>query len=144
MVVLWGHPNKNQLYAFYIVEKKMEKSEVENWALKNGFRQTGSNAYSAHHEGVQYQIVLKKDRFISQRVFKGHTENMSNTDYQLMEIDEFGMLQGAGLSEAFVRKIWHNDSSAPIWFTKEYHDHAINHMIPKWEEAVSAYRPVRM
>lgn len=120
----------------------MEPSEIIDWALSHGFRQTGSNAYSARHEGQEFQMVLKKDRFLCQRLYPGgHPENISMMDYPSLCIDEFGMLQGAGLAEAFVRSMWNSGRSAPVWFTPEYLDHAVNEMIPRWEEAIASLQP---
>jgi hypothetical protein len=65
----------------------MEPAEIISWALGHSFKQTGVNAYSADYEGIQYQMVLKRDHFICQRVFvNGGTENCSNVTYDGLNI----------------------------------------------------------
>jgi hypothetical protein len=54
--------------------------------------------------------------------------------------DEFGMIQNAGLAEAFVRKMWHDGAEPPVWFPDAYTAHARETMSAQWEAKVSAYR----
>jgi hypothetical protein len=121
----------------------MEPAEIISWALGHSFKQTGVNAYSADYEGIQYQMVLKRDHFICQRVFvNGGTENCSNVTYDGLHIDTYGMMQGAGIAEAFARKMYYSDKPAPSWFPEAYLEHVRNDMMPKWE-AISTGMRVR-
>jgi hypothetical protein len=52
------------------------------------------------------------------------------------------MMQGAGIAEAFARKMYYSDKPAPSWFPEAYLEHVRNDMMPKWE-AISTGMRVR-
>jgi hypothetical protein len=118
----------------------LDPAEIEKWALSHGFRQTGANAYSAMHEGYEYQMLLRKDIFQLQRKRSGRVlDGFARSEYRNLHIDEHGMLANAGLCDAFVRSIWRG-GEPPVWFTSEFTAHARETIIPGWEAALATMR----
>lgn len=120
----------------------MKPSEIIDWALTHGFRTTGTNAFSCRYEELDYQILIQRDAYVLNRKLPGGAiQGRSKAGFDGLHIDEFGMLQGGGLAEAFVRKHWRDGLPMPPWITPEYRDHAINVMIPDWEARISRFSP---
>jgi hypothetical protein len=117
----------------------VEPEDIAEWALTHGFRKTGHAAYSAWHRGYEYQMLLKRDRFVVNRINPaGYKENWGRMDYEHLWVNEQGVLEP--LVEAFVRAMWHSDAAPPPWFTEEMIEHARDVMIPTWEERIARYR----
>jgi hypothetical protein len=117
----------------------VEPDEIADWALAHGFRKTGHAAYSAWHEGWEYQILLRRDYFFVNRISpSGWKHNHVRTGYEHVRINEFDVLEN--LTEAFVRAMWNDDADPPPWFTPEFIEHAREVMIPTWESRVARYR----
>lgn len=72
----------------------------------------------------------------------GKGTNHANTDYDSITLDEHGMIQGGGLAEAFVRRMWRGEP-APVWFTPEFTKHSLEVTIPGWEAKLAAWNPTR-
>lgn len=120
----------------------MKPSDVVDWALAHGFRPTGTNAFSCIYEGTEYQMLIQRDGYVLNRKLPGGAvHSRSKADFDGLHIDEFGMLQGGSLAEAFVRKHWRDNLPMPQWITPEYREHAVNVMIPDWEARISRFSP---
>lgn len=120
----------------------MKPSEIIDWALGHGFRSTGTNALSCDYEGAEFQILVQRDSYVLNRKLPGGAiQSRSKTGFDGLHIDEFGMLQGGGLAEVFVRKHWRDGLEMPTWITPAYRDHALNVMIPDWEARISRFSP---
>lgn len=117
----------------------MHPDDIAEWALTHGFRKTGHAAYSSWHNGYEYQILLRRDRFLVNRLHpSGYRDNHSNSSYEHVWINEQGVLDC--LVEAFVREMWHDDAEPPPWFTDEMVEHAREVMIPTWESRIGRRR----
>ncbi|BCB22394.1 hypothetical protein [Bosea sp. ANAM02] len=120
----------------------MKPPEVIEWALAHGFRPTGHNAYSCSYEGTEYQILIQNGGYrLNRKAPGGRVHSSSKAAFDGLHIDEFGMLQGGSLAEAFVRKHWRDSLPMPPWITPEYRDHALNVMIPDWQARISRFSP---
>jgi hypothetical protein len=120
-------------------EIEMEPEDIAEWALNHGFRKTGHAAYSAWYGEYEYQMLLRRDVFLINRLHPaGYKENYARLSYEHVWVNEQGVLEC--LVEAFVRRMWHDDAAPPPWFTEEMIDHAREVMIPTWEERIARYR----
>jgi hypothetical protein len=117
----------------------MEPDDISEWALSHGFKKTGHAAYSAWYGEYEYQMLLRHDIFVINRIHPaGYKDNHARLDYEHVWVNDHDVLDC--LVEAFVRRMWHDDAESPPWFTEEMVEHARNVMIPTWEERIARYR----
>lgn len=103
------------------------------------FRKTGHAAYSSWFDGYEYQILLRPEQLVINRLHGQRWKtNFARMGYEHVRVNEQDVLDP--LVEAFVRGMWHSDHEAPPWFTEEMIEHAREVMIPTWEERLARYR----
>jgi len=121
----------------------IDAAAVGAWALAHGFHPSGSNAYSVVHEGMRYQILAREKELRVEKfsLFGGRAQPMARTSYDSLRFDEFGMLQNAGLTDAFAWAMWKHGSPPPPWFTPEFTHHSKAETIPRLEALRSPPAP---
>jgi hypothetical protein len=114
-------------------ERKLKLGDIKVWALVNGFTESSPSVLVAPYATVSVRIELLK-RNLRVAIFgDGQERILTSAPPGGMHIDEYGMLQGAGLFTWFYMSYrdaeTENPGSGilPVWFSKYHKEIAADH-----------------
>ncbi len=102
---------------------KMNRGEVtfnavRDWALRNGFSDGDDGGLIAPYAGGSVVIEFLKQNVRTVFLQGEHRQVVISTHPKNLLIDEFDMLQGAGLFSSFYQRHLDVASDLPVWFSE--------------------------